>query len=127
MAVISSYALALLVLMLGVALWHIFTLHARLAALESLSVTIESRLASYAAKWNAELSALQARAPAKLAIEVGALAEAIDELRVMHRRFAGKVWGRIGQAELRDPEHVPAASVDSELQTLLELQSASSK
>jgi hypothetical protein len=54
-------------------------------------------------RFRSELERLAAQRPdstpsAQLAVVVADLAAAVDELTTRHRKFAGKVWGRIGAA-----------------------------
>lgn len=68
-----------------------------------------------------QLAELERHSPKKLSAEVAALSEAVASLSETHRRFAGKVWQRIGE---RAPKAEPNGADDDELQAMLALQTA---
>jgi len=74
-----------------------------------------------------QLAELERHSPKKLSAEVAALSEAVESLSATHRRFAGKVWQKIGD---RKPESDDLARVgngiasDDELAAVLALQTA---
>lgn len=91
---------------------------------------LQKRLASIAAQSasvSSKLHDLERGSPVKLAAEVAALSAAVTALGDTHRRFAGRVWQRIGTQD-RAPE-LPYAStgvgdLDPELAAEIALQSA---
>lgn len=96
-------------------------------ALERLRSTTESALLSQSTELERQLKTISALAheakaasPTKLAAEVAALADAVSSQADTHRRFAGKVWARIGH----DEKAADLTGGDSQLQALLALQSA---
>lgn len=70
---------------------------------------------------HAGLQEMRAATPAKLAAEVADLADAVQRLGDTHRKFAGKVWQRIGEHETAG--NGPATD-DADLAALLALQGA---
>jgi len=72
-------------------------------------------------KISAQLRDLEAQTPVKLAAEVAALSASVQSVVDTHRRFAGKVWARIGQDERAAPTTTNGAD-DPELAALLAFQ-----
>lgn len=94
---------------------------------DSSLATMRSDFVSFSASVNARVAAVEKQSPTKLAAEVAALSEAVARHSEIHRRFAGRVWQRIGRNE---PQHdgfevdVTNDTSDDEITALLRLQSA---
>lgn len=124
----SAFVLALVAFAFGAAAWIISWRHTR--AMESWRSTTVNALAHRLTtldgerkKISAQLRELEAQTPAKLAAEVAALSVAVQSVADTHRRFAGKVWARIG-AEERAPTPTVNGADDPELAALIALQSS---
>jgi len=105
---ISVIALVLSAGSFGVAAWRISDLSRRMKALEFALSTSASSLQSYTDNAVSTLRAAIPSSVTKLAAEVDDLRDAVEAQRESHRKFAGKVWGRIGAAEAP----APARSLD---------------
>ena len=125
---ISAFALALGALGLAAAAFYTSSTSARAQA--SLRATSSAKLQQDGARLTklgdhvlSKLRDLERQSPAKLAAEVAALAEAVESLRDTHRRFAGKVWQKIG--DRKEPSSSSSNGADDdELARVLALQTA---
>lgn len=96
-----AFVVALTVVAVAAQLWITSYLGQRLRALElSHSMTAKSLRIDVD-----KLAEKRSESPtASLAVKVDDLAAAVDELSQRHRRFAGKVWGRLGHVEAAEPK-----------------------
>lgn len=120
-----AFALALVAAAFAVAAWTTsFRLKAELKQWRSTTVNALASRLTVLDQRQKEISALAHEAktgsPVKLAAEVAALADAVAKQADTHRRFAGKVWQRIGEKDSSSPN----GAVDEDLAALLALQSA---
>lgn len=93
-----------------------------------IAADLSKRVASINAQ-NASVSSklhdLERASPVKIAAEVAALSEAVTALGDTHRRFAGRVWQRIGTQGAPDySDSAQHGAMDPELAAELALQKA---
>ncbi len=120
-----AFALALAVCASGALAWLISSTIEKAAALrlDTIATALSTRAATIsraAENVRTQLAELERHSPKKLAAEVAALSDAVASLGDTHRRFAGKVWQRIGE---RAEKPNGDATIDDDLQAMLELQS----
>lgn len=94
-----------------------------------ISIELQKRLATIAAQSasvSSKLHDLERGSPVKLAAEVAALSAAVTAIGDTHRRFAGRVWQRIGTHDRASPEQPfnGAGDLDPELVAEIALQTA---
>jgi cell division protein FtsB len=95
--IIFAFVLALIVGLSVVVALHISRLTARVSAAELWLSTMRNDIESSVSSRLAELP----KSTLKLAAEVDELRDDLDAMREAHRKFARKVWGRIGAEEAR--------------------------
>jgi len=73
-----------------------------------------------------QLAELERHSPKKLSAEVAALSEAVASLSDTHRRFAGKVWQRIGDRAPKSDDDTIGNGIasDDEFAAMLALQTS---
>ena len=95
-----GFVLVLLVVTNVAAVLHISRQTARVSALELWLSTMRNDFETSIGKRLADIPT----STLKLAAEVDELRDGLDAMREAHRKFAGKVWGRIGADEARSAE-----------------------